>query len=76
MKQFIADLKLGMGTLQLRGGNTDFAFSISVALDFFRAQVPLWGCSFSSEKNPFLLCTWPFPAGDEAASFPRSQTTN
>ena len=48
MKEFTADLKLGMGMLQLRGGNTNFAFGVNVVMDFFRAQVSLWGCNFSS----------------------------
>lgn len=48
MKEFIADLKLGTGMLELRRGNADFAFSMKVSMDFFRAQVSLCGFNFSS----------------------------
>lgn len=76
MKEFIDDLKLGTGMFEFRGGNTDFAFTMNVVMDFFRAQVSLWGCNFPSYKNPFLLCTWLFPAGDEQLIFqcPRTQS--
>lgn len=37
MKELMADLKLGMGMLQLKGGNTDVAFCMNVAVDFHRA---------------------------------------
>lgn len=48
MRELIVHLKLGMRMFQFRGGHTDFAFIMTVAMDFFRAQVSLWGCNFSS----------------------------
>lgn len=48
VRELIVHLKLGMRMFQFRGGHTDFAFIMTVAMDFFRAQVSLWGCNFSS----------------------------
>lgn len=48
VKELIANLKLGTGMLQFGGGCNDFAFSMNVAMDFFQAQVSLWGCNFYS----------------------------
>lgn len=48
MKEFTANLKLGTGMFQFRGGYNEFAFSMNVTMDFIRAQVSLWGYNFYS----------------------------